>query len=315
MNIVLFGSNGQLGHALYVSLQSIANIICINSSDLDLINLSIKDVINYLSIIQNKYKTIDLVINASAYTAVDSAENDVEACKSVNTLAVEQMAIFCEIKSIPLIHYSTDYVFDGTQDIYTETSKPNPLNIYGKTKLAGEIAIQNTCSRYLIFRTSWVYSLRRANFLLTMLRISKNNNIINVVSDQYGIPTWTQTIATSTMNILLQYIFKYKGKDKDSKDKAYFWNEYSGIYNLVSSGSTSWANFASEIFKHYSVEKNESITQINKITTAQYPTQAVRPASTILSNQKIMQAFDLYLPQWNDAVKDCLSSINIKSLS
>jgi len=291
---ILIIGTGQVGHALFCTLQGLGNILVLSSKQLNLLNLEQ---------IENKLIKADIIINASAYTAVDKAQEEIERHKAntINHLAVAKIAMFCKENNIPLIHYSTDYIFDGLKHTYIEDDKPNPINIYGQTKYLGEKAINNINPMHLIFRTSWVYGLRGNNFLLTMLDLSKKHSQLNIINDQFGAPTWSYTIASMTTHIISQAL-EYK-KNHGSFTK--WWHQHGGTYNLVANGYTSWYEFAKTIFKAVNID-----IQVNPISAINYKTIAKRPMYSILSTDKIQNEFNLSLPTWDIALKYCLSSVN-----
>jgi dTDP-4-dehydrorhamnose reductase len=236
----------------------------------------------------------DLIINPAAYTAVDKAESEPELAMLINGVAPGVMAEEAAKLGARLIHYSTDYVFDGSKDgAYTEDDTPNPLNVYGKTKLAGEEAVKAAGKNYLIFRTSWVYGARGKNFLQTMLRLAKERSEISIVDDQYGAPTWCRTIAETTAHIAGQHMGE-KGAKNDFHDIA-------GIYHLTAQGATTWFGFANAILENSEVTGK----RILPITTEQYPVPAVRPKNSRLSCDLLLRRF-CRLPDWHAALQLCL---------
>jgi dTDP-4-dehydrorhamnose reductase len=231
----------------------------------------------------------DLIVNPAAYTAVDKAEAEPELAMAVNGTAPGVIAEEAKLLGAGVIHYSTDYVFNGNQATpYTEQDEPDPQNVYGKTKLAGEKAIQAVGVPHFILRTSWVYGLRGKNFLLTMLKLAREREELRVVDDQVGAPTWSRMIAESTAQILSQ------GK----KDLIGFLNNNSGIYNLTASGETSWYGFAKAIFEYDSNPSQQKLKKLVAIPSQEYPTPAKRPAYSSLDTQKISSTFGLALPSW-----------------
>ena len=206
-----------------------------------------------------------------------------------------------------LVHYSTDYVFDGTKTTpYVEDDQPNPLSVYGQTKLAGERAIQQVGGNHLIFRTSWVYGARGKNFLLTMLRLARERDELRIVNDQHGAPTWSRSIAEATAQILAQCQSPFSS---DSK----FLTQLSGIYHLTCAGETTWFDFAQAIIDRSS-NQSPSNPAMKKpkmvpITTDQYPTPAKRPRHSTLANEKVAEAFGIALPSWSQALDMCLEGL------
>ena len=235
-----------------------------------------------------------LIVNPAAYTAVDQAEREPELALRINGEAPGVMAEEARKLGATLIHYSTDYVFDGTKDgAYLETDPPCPVNIYGSSKLAGEQAIQATGVRHLILRTSWVYSTHGKNFLLTMRRLAQEREALNIVSDQFGAPTWSRTIADTTAHIVAQSLC--------AAGQQAWWDRHTGLYHLAAQGKTTWFGFAEAIMAHASVTKKP---QLSPILASQYPLPAQRPANSLLSSQKLMDTF-CSLPNWHDALLLC----------
>ncbi|KVF74430.1 dTDP-4-dehydrorhamnose reductase [Burkholderia sp. FL-7-2-10-S1-D7] len=287
--ILLTGVNGQVGFELMRSLQGLGNVVALDRSALDLSDL--KQVARVVREIKP-----GLIMNPAAYTAVDAAESDVSGAMRINAEAPGVLAEEALRIGAVLIHYSTDYVFDGTKSIpYIEEDQVNPQNIYGKSKLAGEQAIAAVGCPHLIFRTSWVYGSRGKNFLRTMLRLGAERDELSVVADQVGAPTWSVTIAAMSAQILAQ---------SRVADEREWWEAHSGIYNLTSAGATSWCGFAEAIFAHAHLP-NKPI--VKPIPTTAYPTPAARPANSRLSSAKLVQTFGLEAPDWEQALRLCLA--------
>lgn len=283
MKILLLGKNGQVGWELQRSLAPLGEVISLDRNGLNQWcgDLSKPDQI---------YQTIvdiapNVVVNASAYTAVDMAETEKEMANLINHVAVGKIAKACaQIKAL-LVHYSTDYVFDGEgTSKFNETDALKPLNVYGQTKALGEQAIQNAQCNYLIFRTSWVFAQKGKNFLKTMLALSQQREELSIIDDQIGAPTSAELIADVSAHAIVQTL----------RDQTKI-----GIYHLVASGEASWFEYANYIFEQAkSLGVNLSIQQVNPIPTAAYPTPAKRPHNSRLNNQKIQHAFQIYLPDW-----------------
>jgi dTDP-4-dehydrorhamnose reductase len=287
MKILLTGKNGQVGYELERSLQGLGDIVTPDRSQLDLSNLQqVRDVVR--SVRPN------LIINPAAYTAVDKAESEVELAMRINGDAPGVMAEEAKKLGAAMIHYSTDYVFDGSKEgAYVEDDVPNPINIYGKSKLAGEEAIQAAGIPHLIFRTSWVYGLRGRNFLLTVLRLAQERDELRIVADQIGAPTWSRTLADTTAHILSQA--------RAARDKEQWWTEQSGVYHLTAQGRTSWHGFTQAILAHPDVVKKPVVTPI---ATEEYPVPAPRPRKSVLNCDKLKQRF-CDLPRWETALALC----------
>ena len=294
MRILVTGKNGQLGQSLHKVLSASAKIdnndgsnefIFVGRKELDFSNDSN---INHYFSSNNKF---DIIINCAAYTAVDKAEEEPELANKINHLAVKKIAEIANKQKSKLIHISTDYVFDGESDKpYTETDTTNPINIYGKTKLAGEKALQDTMStNAIIIRTSWLYSEFGNNFVNTMLKLGKEQDELNIVNDQIGSPTYATDLAEIILHIIKTKGFKGAGQTTQ-------------IYHYSNKGKCSWHEFAKEIFKIVEVS-----CKVNPIATQQYPTPANRPMNTIMSTDKIIQKFNINIIPWQESLARCLS--------
>lgn len=296
---LLIGANGQVGYELQRNLACLGRVVKTDRNELDLTNQdAIRQTIAQAS--------PDFIVNAAAYTAVDKAESEPEVAMSINAIAVGVMAEEAKRLNIPLIHYSTDYVFDGQSDqAWRETDLVAPINVYGETKLAGERAIQQSGCHHLILRTSWVYGARGQNFLLTMRRLGRERDALSVVADQIGAPTWSRHIADVTAQILAQYT----GSSAQSDD---YWHHHSGIYHLAASGQGSWYDFAKAIFEHLSVQ-GEKMAVLSKTTTAAYPTPAQRPLFSCMNTDKLAETFSIRLPDWQDSLQLVLADLDTKS--
>ncbi|MDP2783774.1 MAG: dTDP-4-dehydrorhamnose reductase, partial [Sulfurimicrobium sp.] len=238
----------------------------------------------------------DLIVNPAAYTAVDKAESEPELAMAVNGIAPGIMAEEARKLGATMIHYSTDYVFDGTKTSpYTEEDIPNPINVYGKTKLAGEQAIQAAGIPHLILRTSWVYGARGKNFLLTILRLAKERDELKIVDDQIGAPTWSRMIAEATAQILAQSVSTMPHHPLPI-------TEVSGVYNLTAAGRTSWCEFTRAI-----LENAQAGTRVSPIPTADYPLPAPRPLFSLLASDKLSKTFGMKLPPWEDSLALCMA--------
>jgi len=291
MKILLIGQQGQVGYALNRSLQPLGEVIAVDRTQLD---LSDNNAIQ--RIVQNIQP--QLIVNAAAYTAVDRAEQEPELAHQINAIAPGLLAELAHQVGAVLVHYSTDYVFDGSQRTpYQESDPTCPLGVYGRTKLAGEQAIQSSGCTYLILRTSWVYGLRGKNFLLTMLRLGKEREELRVVQDQQGIPTPSGLIAEQTALILAQA----------GGNPLVFFRTKGGIYNLTCTGATTWYDFTRAIFAH-TPDPSRKLKTVTTITTDQYPTPAARPAYSVLATDKIRSTFRLTLPTWEEALVACLET-------
>jgi len=289
MRILVTGKNGQLGRSIY-KIVNTANgdnlppneFIFVGREELDLSSES--SISHYF----DSNDRFDVIINCAAYTAVDKAEEEYELANQVNHLTVKQLAEIVKAQKAKLIHISTDYVFDGESDKpYIETDKTNPINAYGKTKLAGEKALQKIMpTNAIIIRTSWVYSEFGNNFVSTMLMLGKERDELNVVSDQIGSPTYATDLAGAILEII-------KNKEFEGIGQA------TQIYHYSNEGEISWYDFAKEIFK---IAKTNC--KVIPIMTEQYPTPARRPKNSLLDNNKMMQFFNINVSFWKDSLKE-----------
>ena len=284
MRILVLGRHGQVGAALTQSMQGLGELIALDRAQLDLSNPdAIRTALRELQ--------PQMIINAAAYTAVDAAESDEATAFQINAEAPRVIAEESERLGAALIHYSTDYVFDGgRQGSWLEDDAPAPLSVYGRSKLAGEQAITDVGGSHLILRTSWVYGLHGKNFLLTMLKLAETRDELAIVDDQIGAPTWAVTIADATAAII-----------RDAGEPAQL-AALSGIYHLCAGGHTSWFGFAQAIFAHASIERKP---KLRPITTAEYPTPAKRPSNSMLNTDKFRHTFG-DLPAWDNALQTCM---------
>ncbi len=289
-DILIAGESGQLARAL----KNIGNIgdhrlICAGRPALDITRP--ETIARILEDIKPA-----LVINAAAYTAVDKAESDAATAFAVNASGVGELGRQCARRNIPIIHVSTDYVFDGTaQTPYKPTDEVAPNGVYGRSKLQGEVELRNATRQHLIFRTAWVFSEYGNNFLTTMLRLGKTRDPLRIVSDQRGTPTYADDLARGLAQIASQLV--------SSRDTITW-----GTYHLTNSGDTSWFGFATEIFKNCP-RPGAAGHQVCAITTQEYPTAAVRPAYSILDCGTTAAIFNVSLPDWRDATTRCIQKI------
>src|ERR1035437_10188201 len=233
-----------------------------------------------------------VILNAAAYTAVDKAESDPDLAMAINGTAPGVIAEEAKRLGSLLVHYSTDYVFDGTKlSPYVETDLPNPMNVYGKTKLAGDQAIQSVGGDYLILRTSWVYGARGRNFLLTMLRLAREQSELQIVDDQIGAPTSSECIAQATASILAQLLAPSGGGINGRR----------GIYNLTTTGETTWFGFAKALLTKSYGTFGFTVPNLIPIKTSEFPRPAKRPANSRLSCERLEQTFGVTLPHWEHA--------------
>jgi len=280
--IMLTGANGQVGWELQRTLVSLGHVYSFNRKALGLSNPEkIKQCVREIK--------PDLIVNAAAYTAVDKAEEEPELARAVNGIAPAILAEEAKKLNSVIVHYSTDYVFDGNNKVpYTEADIPNPINVYGRTKLDGEKGIIDSGAHYLIFRTCWVYSLRGKNFLLTILRLAKEKEELRIVNDQLGSPTWSRLISEITAQILAH------GRQKII-DKQ-------GLYNVSAGGKTTWFDFANRIVE-FIAESGQEYSKLIPVSTSEYKTTAKRPLYSVLSNEKLKEAFGIKMPDWEHSLK------------
>lgn len=296
MIILLTGKDGQVGWELQRSLAPLGHVVAMGRASMDLANPDkIRSVIREIK--------PNLIVNAAAYTAVDKAESESDLAMTINGTAPGILAEEGKRLGAALIHYSTDYVFDGSkQGDYQEGDPTNPISVYGQTKLAGEHAIQAVGADHLILRTSWVYGLRGSNFLLTMLRLAREREELRVVSDQIGSPTWSRMIAEATALVVARW---YDHHGTSSRPKA----DLSGVYNLTAGDCTSWHKFAQEIVRLAAAREALAVKQVTPITTTEYPTPASRPANSHLAQEKLYQGFGIRLPNWLDSLSVCVAGL------
>lgn len=289
--ILLTGRTGQVGHELERSLQGLGQIIALDRDKFDLSNLvQVRNVIRDLK--------PDVIVNPAAYTGVDKAETEPELAMLVNAEAPAMMAAEAKKLGAAMIHYSTDYVFDGKKITpYVETDPTSPINVYGMTKLKGEQAIQEAGIPHLILRTSWVYGTRGKNFLATIMRLSQERDELRIVVDQFGAPTWSRTIADTTARIVA-LLDCNKGSAIQASQA---WQELSGIYHLTGQGRTSWHGFASAIIENALMVRKPNVVPI---TTQEFPLPAPRPSNSSLDCGRLKIRFG-GLPQWEDALRLC----------
>jgi len=290
MRVLLFGRGGQVGGELARAFEGRAayDLVALDRAGCD---LSDPDAVHAAI----AHARPQVIVNAAAWTAVDRAEAEPQACRQINVVAPAAMAAAARDTGALLVHYSTDYVFDGhSRHPYREADPVGPLGVYGWSKLAGEQAITASGCAALVLRTSWVYGMTGGNFLRTMLRLAGERDELGVVDDQHGSPTWSRSIARCTLDLL----------DRHAHDPA-AWAGISGIYHATARGSTTWFGFASAIFEHAPGLARRP--RLRPITTADYPTPALRPAWSVLDCSRLESRFGLALPHWRDALIECLA--------
>lgn len=305
MRILLIGKLGQVGWELQRTLATLGEVSAFDRPEIE---LSSPDSVRTLI----RTHAPAVIVNAAAYTAVDKAEDESELAKTLNATAPAIMAEEAKRIGAVFVTYSTDYVFDGTQaGPYTEEDSPNPLSVYGKTKLAGDNAVRDIDGSYLIFRTSWVYGARGKNFLLTMMRLLAEREVVKVVDDQVGAPTWSRSLAEVTAQVLAQ-----RTLNPTASNVTDLFRDVRGVYNLTSAGKTSWCGFSRAIAEGMAQQGWNSVAEVLPIRSEEYAVRAHRPQNSVLDNSKLATTFGLRMPAWEHAlslVMDELMSINVPS--
>ena len=287
MRILLTGKNGQVGGEFSRLYSSPGDVVSVGREDCDLSSeQAIRDLVRQVQ--------PEIIVNAAAYTAVDRAETERDLCFAINAAAPRILAEEAARLNALLIHYSTDYVFNGEKpEPYLETDPINPVSVYGASKAEGEVAIARTASQYVVLRTSWVYAGQGRNFLLTMLRLGAERPELRVVDDQIGAPTSAASIAAATIRLLDQY-----GSGVSLPN---------GIYHMTAGGSTSWYGFAQAIFGSGVLAASP---RLQPIPSSDYPTPARRPANSVLANDKFAHTFGFRLPPWQEQLQDVLAGMH-----
>lgn len=292
--ILIFGRTGQVGWELAHRLCCLGDVVSVEYPEVDFMRPET------LRAAVAEYRPT-VIVNAAAYTAVDRAEEEEDKALAINGTAPGVLAEEAKKQGALLVHYSTDYVFNGSGTAaWTEESTPDPLNAYGRTKLAGDQAIADVGCEHLIFRTSWVYGARGNNFLLTMLKLAQSRSELSIVADQIGAPTTAECIAQATSDVLAQ-ILTPAGKGIDGR---------SGVYNLTNGGDTSWHGFAEEIFSQAAEKLNCPRPALTPIPTAEFPRPAVRPLNSRLSEKKLADVYGIRLPDWRRGLELVIETLN-----
>ncbi len=278
--ILVIGRRGQVGWELRRTLAPLGELFAFDFPDIDLTKPET------LRPLVREIKP-DLVVNAAAYTAVDKAEDEVETCRAINAGAPRVLAEEAAALGARFVHFSTDYVYDGRKNgRWVETDEPDPLSVYGLTKLEGDQAIAASGVRHLIFRLQWVWGTRGGNFVKTMLKLSREREELKVIDDQIGAPTYSRHIAEATALAVAR------------------WEDQCGIYHLANGGETSWHGFAQAIFEDDPKRSEQIVKSCLPIPTSAYPTKATRPLNSRLDQTKLLTDFGIRLPDWRDALKD-----------
>lgn len=296
MKIIILGANGQVGNALTKTFKKQRHdVIALTRKDLNLAKL------NTLEQEIKRLDQADCLINATAFTAVDQAEQEPDMAHAINHQAVRLLAEYCHTLNMPFIHFSTDYVFDGTNTKpYTENDATNPINTYGRSKLLGEQATVASMHRFVIIRLSWVFSAYGTNFVKTILKLAQQKQTLTIINDQIGCPTAADDIANATLQIITQIL-------QPNFDA---W----GIYHYASQAQTTWYDFANSfVTQAKSLGMTISTEQINPIPTKNYPTPAIRPHYTVLDTSKIKQTFGIELPLWQNALEPIIKLIKVNT--
>lgn len=288
--ILIIGNAGQVGRELERSFAGFGSVTAVNRETPDSA-IDLTDAESLRAVVRKAAP--DVILNAAAYTAVDRAEGEPELAHAVNAAAPAVLAEEARARKALLVHYSTDYVFDGTKrEPWTEDDPVNPLSVYGASKLAGERAIAAIGGKYLIFRTSWVYGPHGKNFLFTMLRLGRERDKLSIVDDQFGAPTTSIELADATRKIVESVLNGDHGKLTD----------WSGLYHMTCADSTSWFGFAQAIFTRAAAKLSSKTPELTPIPSEAYPTPAKRPRNSVLSNEKLAQRFGVQLASWSTAL-------------
>jgi len=284
-SILLIGRNGQVSWELLRTLAPLGKVTALDYPDVDLTDS------DGLRKLVREIKP-QIVVNAAAYTAVDKAEEDEARCLAINATGAGVLAEEAAKLGAAIVHYSTDYVYNGTGERpWVETDAVEPLNAYGRTKLAGDEAIAAANPRHLIFRVSWVYGARGSNFLLTMLRLARQKEALTVVDDQVGAPTWSRQIAEATALAIAR------------------WNGQSGVYHLPQAGFTSWYGFAKAIFELDPKKAEQILREVSPVSSDAYPSKARRPTNSRMSGEKLAADFGIRLPHWEDSLRQVIETL------
>ena len=299
IRLLITGAHGQVGWHLQRTLAPLGEVLAIDIEEVDLTDL------DALSRIVRDFAP-NIIVNAAAYTAVDKAESEPDLARAINVAAPGQIAKECAARDALMLHYSTDYVYDGSKAVpYEEHDATGPLSVYGETKLAGDRAIMASGCAHIILRTTWVYDIRGKNFLRTVLRLAREKEELRIVGDQFGAPTWARMLAESTAIIVARSL--------EVRSATTLWPR-SGLFHLTAAGQTSWAGFAQAIIEDYEdfvdwpAETGEfggplKAKRVVEITTEQYHTPARRPRNSVLSNAAIHNAFGILMPDWHHQLR------------
>ncbi len=299
MRILLTGASGQVGGELLEILKPLGEVIAPVRAEMDLANIaSVRETIRS---VRPRW-----IVNPGAYTAVDKAESEPELAHAVNAAAVEVIGTESKAIGAGVIHFSTDYVFDGSGRLpYRETDATRPVSVYGASKLAGERALAESGAGFLVFRTSWVYGARGKNFLLTILKLARERETLRVVADQHGAPTWSRDLAKMTAEVIGQCEAKARGREL-----AEVLSDLRGVYHAAGAGETTWCGFAAEAVRlKRESQRGVRFAEIEGITTAEYPTPAKRPANSRMDCSKLKEQFGWGMMEWQDSLRKVLAEL------
>ena len=295
MRILIFGKNGQVGWELRRTLAPLGAIMALGREDVDLTSpAQLRAAIDAAA--------PDMIVNAAAYTAVDQAESDARTAWAVNAEAPGLMASQAARRGALFVHYSTDYVFDGSKrEAYREDDPVRPLGVYGESKLAGERQVLESGARAFVLRTSWVYGLRGRNFFMTMLRLMRERDELSIVDDQFGAPTWSRDIAQATALLAARVSGPWRAGAPE---------DVHGLYHFSAAGETTWYGFTREILRLANQHGRELDVDLKPITTAEYPTAAERPAYSVLSSERLGRVLGIHAPDWRESLANCVADLN-----
>jgi dTDP-4-dehydrorhamnose reductase len=299
VRILLTGATGQVGGELLETLKPLGEVIAPVKTEMDLANAA--SVRSAIRAMRPRW-----IVNPGAYTAVDKAESEPELAYAINAEAVRVMGEEARAIGAGVIHFSTDYVFDGSASApYRETDATGPVSVYGASKLAGEKALAESGVGYMVFRTSWVYGARGKNFLLTILKLAREREMLRVVADQYGAPTWSRDLARMTAKVIGQCEAKARGGEI-----AAVLADVGGVYHAAGAGETTWYGFAAEAVRlQREREPEASFAEIEAITTAEYPTPARRPANSRMNCERLAERFGWKMMDWQDSLREVLAEL------
>lgn len=290
--LLVLGKSGQVATELRAALAPLGEVICAGREECDFAQpLQVEAFV--------REARPRFIVNAAAYTAVDKAESEAELCRTINAASVGALGAAAKSIGAPVIHYSTDYVFDGTKRTpYVETDAPNPLNVYGRSKLEGEQALAASGAAHLIFRISWIYGPHGANFLRTMLRLAREREELKIVDDQYGAPTSSFLVARQSAEVMRQALA--------SDDPAAYISAHGGICHLSAGGVTTWRKFAEKIFALDPGRAGHALKRVLPISASEYPTPAKRPAYSVMDNSLAVRRFGLAQEPWETGLERAL---------